>query len=45
MAFSEGRGLWKDVESIIITFTSECCRINMALPPHHIIIKKCNPSM
>ena len=45
MAFSEGRELWKNVEKIIFTFTSECPKNNLALPPHHIIIRKCNLSM
>ena len=44
MAFSEGRELWKIVGNIIFTFTSELSR-DLALPPHHIIIKKCNLSM
>ena len=39
MAFSEGRGIRKNAENFMFTFTSECSKTNLALPPHHIIIK------
>ena len=45
MAFIKGRGHWKNVENIIFTFTTECSKNNLALPPHHIIIQKCNLPM
>ena len=44
-AFSEGRGLRKNVENIFFTFTPEKCGKNMALYPHHLIIKKRNVLM
>ena len=39
IAFGKGRGFWKNVENIIFKFTSECSKINLALPLNHIIIQ------
>ena len=45
VALNEGRRLWKNVENVIFTFTSECSKTNLTLLPHIIIIEKCNLSI
>ena len=44
-AFNEGQGHQSNVGNIIFTFTTECLKFNLALPPHHIIIQECNLPM